>query len=161
MFRYVDYYSVLNQHKDSGLPKHALGKKEFTANIRFAMTMAEELKSELRTEVQDKFARGIVQERERQEELARRPPEPEPEPEQAVELAPTVSLPKDPPAMDTLRGLVGEVPASAAVGGAGSKGRAAERTVQRSESSSDPCCSHRVRRFTDEQKTRMARQMNG
>ena len=57
LFRYVDYYSVLKEHKDSGLPKHALGKKEFTDNIRFAMTMAEELKGELRIEVLDSLPR--------------------------------------------------------------------------------------------------------
>ena len=61
MFRYVDYYSVLQKHKDSGSPKHAAAKKEFQDNVRFALRMAEDLKAELRMEVEGRFARGIVQ----------------------------------------------------------------------------------------------------
>lgn len=119
LFRYVDYYSVLQKHKDSCSPKHAAAKKDFDDNIRFALQMAESQKAELRTEVEGRFARGIVQERERQKELARRPAEPDPEPEQDVELAPSVSLPKDTPApaIDTVRSLVGD-PTGPAVGGA-------------------------------------------
>lgn len=100
---------MLQKHKDSGSPKHAAAKKEFQDNVRFALRMAEDLKAELRMEVEGRFARGIVQERERREELAKRPAEPEPEPEQNVELAPSVSLPKDvpAPAIDTVRNLVG------------------------------------------------------
>lgn len=126
LFRYVDYYSVLQKHKDSNSPKHAAAKKDFNDNIRFALQMAESQKDELRIEAEGRFARGIVQERERRKELARRPAEPEPEPEQDLELAPTVSLPKDKPApaIDTVRSLVGE-PAGAAVGGAAAAAAAA------------------------------------
>ena len=113
LFRYVDYYSVLQKHKDSGLPRHAPAKQEFQDNVRFALPMAEDLKAELRVEAEGRFARGIIQERERRKELAKRSAEPEPEPEQEpeqdVKLAASVSLPKGvpAPAIDTVRNLVG------------------------------------------------------